>query len=186
MPFGKNDHCPVIEMIAKGMHDAGFNKTYLEVGLRAGSTFARVAPYFTVAVGVEADSTHFATCSDLRIPNAQLQLMKSDFFFEHLDNVRFNLIFIDANHHFDYVRRDFDNAFKVVEDGGLILLHDTFPPSAEVCDENGYCNDCYKIGDHIKKHYVSKGIAEFSTLPFYYGIGIVRKTDRQLTWRKAG
>lgn len=41
-----------------------------------------------------------------------------------LPNAPFDLIFIDGNHHKDYVRTDTENALKVLKPGGVICWHD--------------------------------------------------------------
>ena len=35
-----------------------------------------------------------------------------------------DLVFVDACHHYDHVKRDTDNAFKLIKPGGVILWHD--------------------------------------------------------------
>lgn len=41
-----------------------------------------------------------------------------------LPNAPFDLIFIDGNHHKDYVKSDTENALKVLKPGGIICWHD--------------------------------------------------------------
>jgi SAM-dependent methyltransferase len=52
--------------------------------------------------------------------------MTSDQFFENYD-YRFDVVFIDGLHHADQVQKDFNNALRCLNEGGLIVLHDTNP-----------------------------------------------------------
>lgn len=41
--------------------------------------------------------------------------------------LRFDIIFIDGLHHADQVKKDFENSLHCLNEGGIILLHDTNP-----------------------------------------------------------
>mgnify|MGYP001250354820 CR=1 FL=1 len=42
----------------------------------------------------------------------------------------YDLIFIDANHAYEFVRKDFENAVTMISPHGIIAMHDIFAPSA--------------------------------------------------------
>ena len=42
----------------------------------------------------------------------------------------YDLIFIDANHAYEFVKKDFENALKMISPNGIIAMHDIFAPSA--------------------------------------------------------
>ncbi len=50
----------------------------------------------------------------------------SDQFFNDNKN-KFDLIFIDGLHHYKQVKKDIINSLKILNDGGLILIHDCMP-----------------------------------------------------------
>ena len=55
--------------------------------------------------------------------------VSSDDYFNHLDSdTKFDLIFIDGDHRYDYVKKDFENAVKHI-DNGYIVMDDYHLPS---------------------------------------------------------
>jgi len=74
----------------------------------------------------------------------------SDDFFAQLKFPPIGIAFIDGDHHYEYIKRDFDNIFKLLVPNGVILLHDTYP-----CDEwtvlNDYCSTAYKMRQELEK-----------------------------------
>jgi predicted O-methyltransferase YrrM len=45
------------------------------------------------------------------------------------DDERFNVIFLDGNHRFEYIMHDFFYASRILEVGGFLMLHDPWMPS---------------------------------------------------------
>ncbi len=45
------------------------------------------------------------------------------------DGERFNVIFLDGNHRFEYIMHDFFYASRMLEVGGFLMLHDSWMPS---------------------------------------------------------
>lgn len=45
------------------------------------------------------------------------------------DGERFNLVFLDGNHRFEYIMLDFFYASRMLEVGGFLMLHDPWMPS---------------------------------------------------------
>lgn len=69
--------------------------------------------------------------------------MTTDYFFNQLkDTVKYDVIFIDANHDYDYVLKDFNNSINHATK--WILIHDMIPPS-EWHTDSGQCSDSYKL-----------------------------------------
>ena len=70
--------------------------------------------------------------------------MSTDEFFESVDIGGFDLIFIDADHDAPQVIKDYNSSVNLLNEGGIIVLHDCYPPSEEYC-ERRFCSDSYKI-----------------------------------------
>ena len=48
----------------------------------------------------------------------------SDIFFEHNNNKTYNFIYIDGCHEPDFVKRDMENSFKILEKNGIMWMDD--------------------------------------------------------------
>lgn len=183
-PFGKNDHVKIIKAIAVGLYDAGVLERYLELGIRKGPCFNEVAPLAKEAYAVDIDD-----CYKYIKGNKNLIWYRGttvEFLESHDRNKKFDLVFIDADHKHESSLRDFELVFPLVNDNGLILLHDTYPTCEELISSH-YCADTYKTADYIRKNYTPyhpDSQCEIVTLPFYFGVSVVRKLNRQLLWRK--
>lgn len=111
------------------------NLTYLELGLGNGLNFANTLCDKKVSVDGfkgKKSATFFGTTDD---------------FFAQLDkDARFDIIFIDACHHYDFVLRDFNNSVKHCD--RWIVMHDMIPPT-EAHTTKGRCSDGYKLLYHL-------------------------------------
>jgi glycosyltransferase involved in cell wall biosynthesis len=145
-------------------------QSYLELGIENGETISEIKNHVGVCVGV-----------DIKIninPDIKLQLFETttDNFFK-LNDKKYDIIFIDADHSFEQLKKDFDNSLKILNEYGIIILHDTDPIITELTKSN-YCNDSYKIVDHITKNY----FVDIITLPIQEtGLSLVmRKNERRV------
>lgn len=84
-------------------------------------------------------------------PNSTTYIMASDEFFEKvkLDSPA-AIVFIDGDHVYEQVRKDFINALKVLAPNGYIFLHDTAPPNKEWIGETR-CGTVYKLRQELEK-----------------------------------
>jgi hypothetical protein len=103
--------------------------------------------------------------------------MKSDEFFEkgYLQN-KISLAFIDGDHTYEQVSRDYYNTIKHMEKGGYIFLHDTCPPD-ESWTVDHKCGTVYKLRKEIEEH---SGILSFTfkeNTAFGVGLTMVRVDD---------
>jgi hypothetical protein len=72
-------------------------------------------PFFNIDVGYSSKNKDF------------IKVIKSDDFFIS-NGEKFDVIFIDGEHHFEQVYRDIINSLKFLEPGGYIVCHDMNPP----------------------------------------------------------
>jgi len=137
-------------------------KVYVELGVGSGYVFNAVLPYVKIrAMGIDVNLAKF----NYQEYDRQLKEYKGPI----IDDVPFivnemstddgaklwpayltiDLLFIDANHSAEQVRKDFITWSKFVTPGtGLVLLHDTYPCGPKYL-KPGYCNDAWKVADNI-------------------------------------
>lgn len=104
-------------IVNKFIKDRGFKK-YLEIGVYRKQMYNKIICEHKECV--DPDSNANAT-----------HTMTSDDFFGKYSNNRYDIIFIDGLHHSDTVDRDIRNSLTVLNDGGVIVLHDC-NPSTEI------------------------------------------------------
>lgn len=108
---------------------------YLELGVGNGENFSRTLYKNKTSVdGFKGkhSATFFGT---------------TDEFFAQLDeHAKFDIIFIDACHHYDFVLRDFNNSVKHCD--RWIVMHDMIPPT-QAHTAKGRCSDGYKLLHHL-------------------------------------
>jgi len=176
MPFSKTSHIEVIKTIANGMNKPGFNDNYLELGISKGKCFNEIAPLFKIATAVDNQNKSFDYISKNK--NISWNYCNTDSFFIN-NNKKFDLIFIDADHSFNTSMKDFENSFNCLNDWGIICMHDTYPPNKDFL---AHSKDSYKVPLSLWKNKHNK--CELVTLPFYYGVTIIRKINvkKYLHW----
>lgn len=185
MKYGKTDHIKIIEEIAKGMKAAGMNGAYLELGIAKACCFNRVAPYFKSSVAV--DVSFDALCNVNVKSLCSLVTATTDQFFKknhstpHIDTSCFDLIFIDADHNYESVEKDFCNSLRVLKEDGIIILHDTWAYDKESATS---CKNAWKIQDYIKynEFLLSNEGMQYINLPFYYGLTLVKRDTAKDWW----
>ena len=90
------------------------------------------------------------------------------------------LAFVDADHRHAASTSDCESLLLHIANDGLLLLHDTYPESAEWLGDNR-CSDSYRTANLIFNKATEYGI-ESVTLPTPPGLTIVRKRIRQVHW----
>lgn len=88
-------------------------KKYLEIGCSTDVNFINIDVPYKVGVDPVAGGTH---------------RMTSDEYFTSYDET-FDLIFVDGLHHAEQVVTDVHNSIKVLNEGGVIIMHDCLPTS---------------------------------------------------------
>lgn len=130
-------------------------KYYLEVGYELGNNFKEIKckDKLSVDTNGKADIT-----------------AKSDDFFKDNDKT-FDVVFIDALHHADQVRKDIINSMKCLSEDGVIILHDVLPSSKEMQEvprvQKEWTGDCWRAAIGFHKEYPK---VKFETRRADYGI----------------
>lgn len=154
--------------------------TYVELGVKRGYTFNAVAPHVGRAVAVDL-CTKWVT----RLTNVEMYQSTTDDFAQWW-KIPIDVLFIDADHSYEQVKKDFDNfAPLVVEGTGLIFLHDTHPMFDYMLAPN-WSGTAWKMAYQIRTDANYKDF-EIVTIPGpFAGISIVRKiaAGRHLSWKE--
>jgi hypothetical protein len=106
--------------------------------------------------------------------------MTSDEFFAQ-NKEKFDIIFIDGDHSYEQSLIDLNNALKIINPDGFIVLHDTCPP----CYENTQWDNFEKgqpYNGEVWKTVVSairqsKGELVVKTFPWDWGVTVIKKTS---------
>ena len=107
-------------------------------------------------------------------------------------NLSYDLIFVDPWHRYNTSLRDTRVAFDLLDERGILVVHDCLPPSAELArptltseeklGEIEWCGATYKAYlDFVG----SREDLEYFTLDTDYGCGIIRKVPGLSRWKKS-
>jgi hypothetical protein len=161
-PGFKHNHSNFIAELVKQINC----KTYLELGIYDGITLSLVQPFVPRIISVDTKDVR-----KWRI--GEFHLETTDSFFEHFDE-KVDVIFIDADHSFESVKKDFINSIRLLNEFGMIILHDTDPISEMYLDP-GYCGDSYKMDKWLRENYTDLDVM---TLPLTQaGLTIIKRKD---------
>tara|TARA_B100000900_G_C20537848_1_gene699119 strand:+ start:106 stop:822 length:717 start_codon:yes stop_codon:yes gene_type:complete len=99
-----------IEILNKIIKTQNYSK-YLEIGTFKDELFSQVNCEKKIGVDPFSGGTH--------------RMTSDDFFFDN--NEKFDCIFIDGLHHYSQVLKDINNSLEILNDNGVILIHDCLP-----------------------------------------------------------
>ena len=168
-------HSLILEAIASHMKP----KVYVELGIAVCGTLNKVSPHAEDIYAVDAGAN---TATNI----AEKERVK--FFGEFTDDFanrwrneiakEIDLIFIDADHSAESVKKDVINFLPWLKvDTGLMVLHDTWPPTKEHANPSN-CGDCFKIKGWLRS--IDQSL-EVCTIPTQYGLTLIRKVGGD--WR---
>jgi glycosyltransferase involved in cell wall biosynthesis len=151
---------------------------YLELGLYTGETMSKVVKFCNKAYGVDMQSnTYLNELQNNNIEKLNIYYETTDQFFEHFDE-KIDMAFIDADHAYNSVLKDFNNILKLLSDDGIIFIHDTDPEN-NMLFSKGYCGDSYKIVPLFE----NRDDINIITLPMTEaGLSIVMKKNSSRTY----
>jgi hypothetical protein len=160
-------------------------------------------PYCVVEIGIGASTKVLAKiCEDFNLPlyccdikeekfekyfNLQKNyLMRSEDFFDAFDKTEENpaVVLIDADHHYDVAKMEFDYFFDKLVPGGVIFLHDTMPPHELHLRETA-CGDVYKLRQELEKRTDEMDCFTWPYTASYSGLTmIIKKQEDRPYWEK--
>jgi hypothetical protein len=163
IPFPWNRwHAPIIAAVA-----ASYAKpTYIEIGVWKGDCLAQVAPVCGEAHGVDVSFDRLE--SD--VAGARLWEMTSDAFFEAYDGPRPDLVLVDGDHDYEQARRDAHNALEVLDDNGVLFMHDSWPVF-RAATERMVCGGVHRV---IEELHADAGL-EVATIRRWPGLSMVTR-----------
>lgn len=137
-------------------------KSYLEIGINSGVNFNLVECDFKVGVDPNCDATY---------------RMTSDAYFLQY-KYTYDLVFIDGLHLAEQVYKDTINSIKVLNPGGIILIHDCLPEKEErqlrVRKTGNWQGDIWKAVVELAKHNYSMELLKIET-----GIVLVKNEHKE-------
>ena len=145
-------------------------ETFLELGVATGGTSQAIRPLVKRWIGVDINDERTEKFGEF------YHCTTDEFFRTFKDSVQ--IVLIDADHHFESVKKDLQNSLKILAPKGLIMIHDTDPWEIKFL-QDWLCGDSYKIIDYILEE--RKDLNVF-TLPITEaGLTLVnRKCDRRV------
>ena len=154
------------EIINEIISDRGY-RSFLEIGTKRGETFRNVD--VPVKVSVDPDPRTAAT-----------YVMTSDEYFrEHSE--KFDIVFVDGLHECGQAYRDVTNALKILNKGGVIVMHDCHPQTEEM--QEPYRGQFFWTGDVWKAFVQLRGMLahEMYVIDQDFGCGIIDTKKRRKT-----
>jgi hypothetical protein len=143
--------------------------SYLELGVAAGESWHQIE--CDKKVGVDNNP-------NIKIPGVVLSTTDQYFDFFIDEDVNYDLIYIDAYHEKNQVKKDFYNSWDHLNPGGMILMHDVNPPSKSGTSQTAH-GDCFEFWIELVKKYPNN-VAVFS------GGIICGQVDSVGVWFKEG
>lgn len=145
-------------------------ENYLEVGVYRGETIRKVSKFCSNNVGVDIDQEAIESIAGIRNVTGFLGSLQ-DFCLQPQE-IKFDLIFIDANHDVQSVVRDFESAKTLISEKGLVLLHDTWPKNSNFISPQ-FCGTAYQAVQIIRSEHPAWNLITITTHP---GITVCQST----------
>jgi predicted O-methyltransferase YrrM len=155
-------------------------RSYVEIGIFEGKSFALALPS-TNAIGVDPDpQLHYAIDPTARVfPETSDRFFERDVRGELLSGQPLDLAFIDGLHQFEYAFRDFINTERIASPGSVILIHDVYPPGAEVAaavsEARLWAGDVWKVVAALKDRRRDLSVHTVAVEPT--GLAVVTRLD---------
>lgn len=120
------------EQVIQKIIDVTKAKRYLEIGVYQGTTFQKIRCRRKVAVDPDF---HISLRSKARfilrnLGSVYYKMTSDDFFAHYRNRQKFGVVFIDGLHNYRQSFIDVGKALDVLNEGGVIIMHDCNPPTA--------------------------------------------------------
>lgn len=100
--------------------------------------------------------------------------------------LRFDIILVDPFHEYETSYRDLRIAFDLIDEGGVLVVHDCLPPNAALATPEfvggDWCGVTYKA---YLDFVCARRDLQYRTVDTDYGCGIIRKLDARSRWAKS-
>jgi len=105
---------------------------YLEIGIASGATLFAVKANEVLGVDPRPDLAMSALPDHVRV----IQSTSDEFFRDHAEGLKFDLIYLDGLHEWKQTLRDFQNSLELLNPGGIIVIDDVRPTDRWSADPN--------------------------------------------------
>lgn len=153
----------------KNLHNIN---NYLELGIGKGGSFLMNVMFLTANKYTAVDNISYWNDVQLQSINEKIDFLKNenknvefhnkttdDFFITNTD--KFDVIFIDADHSYEGVKKDYENSLKVINKGGYIIFHDINSANCEGVVKIWNDNKTEKDIEYIFSNKCGIGIKKF-------------------------
>lgn len=168
----KSWHPTVVQSLA----ELSQAKTYLEVGIYRGETLKLLAKTCERVIGLDIDPGALASIP--ANPRITLHLQTAQEFALKNPLLRFDLVFIDADHRKQSVLDDFYAVESLVNESGIVAFHDTWPKNLEFSSPH-LCGDAYKAIPELRRR---ESAWNFITFRKHPGLTIAQKSGASPDW----
>lgn len=137
--------------------------------------------------GYFCEDTAVLTCGQKPFDTEHKSLLyigPSDNLFQDILLPPLALAFIDGDHSYEQVKKDFYNVLPYVVDNGFILLHDTYPRNEEWTTATT-CGTVYKLRQELEMDTTLDCITLVRGTAMDFGLTIVRKKPKNLPYYRA-
>jgi len=112
---------------------------YLEIGVNKGACFLPIQARCKIAVDPDFQIPRLrrARWALRNLGSRYFRMTSDDFFAQAGSSLRCDVVFIDGLHTYEQSRQDAENALQVLNEGGVILMHDCNPPNAAAAQPSG-------------------------------------------------
>jgi hypothetical protein len=187
------EDCPVNrKKVVRRALDGRTNPVYLEIGVKRGAAFRRIAADVKIAVDPAFKiPALYRRLAEAKARETHYFEMTSDDFFakeaDFLEQRRIDVALIDGLHTYEQVLRDVENTLRYLKDDGVIVLHDCNPatesigyPAQSIADFSAkhhwwnllWSGDVWKAIVHLRS---TRDDLRVAVLKRDFGVGIIRK-----------